>query len=365
MQLKYTTVFVLMLLGNLIQAQVLDAIDVHLTISEKVAQEIHALPNAMLEISDVGQVKTDTKGNFDFVYPVRNEVDPVISISLLSDEHKMLKPVDGAIALDPTREEMYIEFLVVNMESESPAFKKRVENLEKRIAGLKSKNALTTRQLNALNSTLLDTILHYEANRKILEGRIAEFESLSDAQQEEISKLKEQVSSLEGQVDQLTMDLEQAMEEKYLRQNEYYKNITSNLLAYLRKAKDIRDHLPFIQTYFSSPAGYQNFDKDIRSYNKLWSEFDNGRMSYIEGVTRYWENKVLANDVEDVFEYLVNSIHQNQMLTTIRNINVELHKQKPKKAQKIANLAHGDITENLRSLEKRINRVMLQLRQNI
>lgn len=348
-----------------LEAQVLDAIDIHLTISEKSGQQVSALPNATLKIAEVGEVKTDAKGNFDFTYPVRNEVDPEIRIALVSDEHKMLKPVDGSIALDPSREEMYIEFLVVNMESETPAFKKRIASLEKRIKGLKSKNNLTTRQLNALNSTLLDTILFYEANRQMLESQIAEFEQLTDDQQSEISDLRSKISGLENQVDQLTTDLEAALEEKYLRQNEYYKNITGSLLAYLRKAKDIRDHLPFISTYFSSPSAYDNYNKDIKSYNTLWEEFDNGRMSYIEGVTHHWENKALANRVEDVFDFLVKSIHQNQMLPVVRDINTELHKQKPKKAQKIASGSHADMSTNIGALEKQINRVMLLLRKNI
>ena len=345
--------------------QVLDVIDVHLNISEKVEQDIHALPNATLQISDIGQVSTDPAGNYAFTYPVRNQVDPIISISLVSEQHKMLKPVDGSIALDPTREEMFIEFLVVNMESQSPAFQERIKKLEKRISGLQAKNALTTQQLNALNSILLDTILYYEANRVAMENQIADFEKLTTDQQEEITSLKTKISGLEDQVDQLTLDLEAALEARYLRQNDYYKRITANLLAYLRKAKDLRDHLPFISTYFSSSTGYQNFDKDIKAYNSIWEEFDNNRMSYVEGVDRYWENNALARDTEDVFEFLVKSIHQNQLLTVIRDINVEIHKRKPKKAQKIATSSHEDMTENIRSLEKRINRVMLTLRKNI
>ena len=348
-----------------IQSQVLDAIDVHLTLSEKVAQETRALPNATLEISEVGKVKTDATGNYSFTYPVRNQVDPIISIALASEEHKMLKPVDGSIAIDPTREEMFIEFLVVNMESESPEFKRRIANLESRVAKLKQKNTLSIRQINALNNTLLDTILHYEANRKVLEKQLASFEELTDAQQEEIGLLKTQISTLEDQVDQLTSDLEEALEAKYLRQNQYYKDITGHLLGYLRKAKDIRDHMPFIRSYFSSPAGYKNYDSDIRAYNTLWEDIDNTRMSHIEGVTRYWEDPMVSRQLEEVLEFLVKSIHQNQMLSVVRDINVELNKQKPKKAQKIASLAHEDMTTNIRALEKQINRVMLLMRKNI
>ncbi|NND05791.1 MAG: hypothetical protein HKN87_05380 [Saprospiraceae bacterium] len=350
---------------GLIDAQILDAIDVHLNIHEKTAESTMGLAEARLQISDIGEVQTDKNGSYSFTYPVRNEVDPVISISLLSDGHKMLKPVDGSIQLDATREEMYIDFLVVNMEDESPAFKKRIVDLENKMAALRAKNNLTVRQLNALNNTLVDTILFFEANRRALESEIANYETLTDEQRREISTLNQKIGSLEEQVDQLTSDLEIALEEKYLRQNEYFTNVSSNLMAYLRKAKDLRDHLPFIADYFNSPAGFEHFDKDIKAYNKIWENFDNNRMAYLEGVGRYWENQKAEKNLEEVFDFLVKGIHQNQILTVIRNINTELHKQKPRKAQKIATLSHEDMTVNIRALEKQINRTLSQMRRSI
>ncbi len=345
-------------------AQVLDAIDVHINIREKTADQTEALAEAKLEISDVGQVQTDKDGSYSFTYPVRNEVDPVIAISLLSDKHKMLKPIDGSVQLDATKEEMFIEFLVVNMNEENPAFKRRIADLEKKMTRLKSKNSLTLRQLNALNSTLIDTILYFEANREALENQIADYETLTEDQRAEIETLRSSVGNLEAQVDQLTIELENALEEKYLRQNEYFKNISSNLLAYLRKAKDLRDHLPFIADYYNS-SGYENFGKDIEGYNKIWEEIDNNRLSYLEGVGRYWEAKKVENELAEVFSFLVKGIHQNQILSVINEINQELHKRKPRKAQKIATFSHEDMTVNIRALEKQINRTLAQMRRSI
>ena len=347
-----------------IYGQVIDAIDVKLTMRQKVADHIKVLPNAELVISDIGTVKTDDLGTYSFTYPVRNEVDPIISVSLISDEHQLLKPVDGAIELDANQDEMRIDFVVVNMDSESEEFKKRISDLEKKISGLKAQNRLTIHQLNALNSTLVDTILYFEANRQKLESQIKNYEDLTQEQQSEISTLQSQISNLESQVDQLTADLEAALEAKYLRQNEYFKNVSSNLIAYLRKSKDIRDHLPFISTYYSSPSGYQNYDQDIRAYNKVWETLDDNRNDYLEGVSRYWENGRISKQLEDLFGYLIKGIHQSQILKVVNDINVELHKQKPKKAQKIATLAHEDMTINIRTLEKRINRMLSMLRKN-
>ncbi|MBK8501701.1 MAG: hypothetical protein IPL46_05555 [Saprospiraceae bacterium] len=345
--------------------QVLDAIDIHLNIREKIGTELQALPNAKLNISDVGEITTDNEGKFSFTYPIRNAVDPVIAISMLSDKHKMLKPVDGSLQLDSSREEMYIEFLVVNMESESPEFKKRINDLEKRLAGLQAKNSLTQQQLNALNNTLLDTILYFEANRRRLEDQIARYERLTGEQKEEITHLRSKVDELTLEVDRLTTDLEKAMEEQFLRQNEYFRDISSSLLNYLRDANDILAHLPSIKSYFNSAGGFQSFDQAIRSYNKTWEIFDANRLSYLEGVERYWESEPTSQELEDVFEFMVNGIHQTQILNIMRDINEQLHKQNPGKAQKIATLAYDDMSVNVLSLEKRINRVLTQLRNNI
>ena len=346
-------------------SQVLDAIDIYVNIREKIAGQVQILPNAKLLISDLGEVQTDDNGSYDFTYPVRNEVDPAVSIALLSENHKMLKPIDGSIELDPSREEMHIDFLVVNMESESPEFKKRIADLESKVARLKSKNALTNQQLNALNSTLLDTILHFEANRQQLEAQIADYEQLTDQQNEELLGLRAQVSELEGQVDQLTEELERALEEKYLRQNQYFKDISSSLLNYLRKAKDLRDHLPFIKSYFNSPGGFDSFSEDIKAYNKIYEGFDGNRLSYLEGIERYWENPRVGSAIEDVFDFLVKGIHQNQILPVMRDLTGQLHKQKPGKAQKIADLAYDDMAVNVQALEKQINRTLMQLRKSI
>ncbi|MCB0670088.1 MAG: hypothetical protein KDC80_29880, partial [Saprospiraceae bacterium] len=70
-------------------------------------------------------------------------------------------------------------------------------------------------------------------------------------------------------------------------------------------------------------------------------------------------------DLEEVFDYLVNGIHQTQILNVMRDINAQLHKQNPGKAQKIANLAYDDMSVNVLALEKRINRVLHTLRNNI
>ena len=346
-------------------AQVLDHVNIRLKVTEKTVDKIQALANAKLKISDYGEGVTDDRGFFDFTYAVRKNVDPKISIALLPDEYKVLKPLDGSIEIDTSDESMFLEFFVVNMAEESEAFKKRIDELQGRIDRLKSKNALTQRQLNEVNNRLMDTIIYFETMREGLERQIVEYENVTAEQQREIDAQRKQIANLEDQVDQLSSELEAALEERYIRQNQYFKDISSNLYGYLRKAKDVRDHLPYINTYFSSAGGYENMGRDINGYNAQWEKFDDNRLSYLEGVEHYWESDAVVREVEDLFDFLAKGIHQDQMYPTMHQINSELHKQNPRKAQKAADLAYEDMVINLRELEKRINSALSDLRRNL
>ncbi len=345
-------------------SQVLDYVDVHLKIVEKVADKNTPLANTKLNISDYGEVLTNAEGQYTFPYAIRKNVDPQISIGLFSEEHKMLKPLDGSIALDTTREEIFIELLVVNMAEESEAFKKRIGDLESRISRLKSKNELTQRQLNAINNQLLDTIMHFENIKRGLEQEIEDYENLTEEQRREISAQNDKILRLEDEVNRLTVDLEEAMEERYLRKNTYFKNISGNLLAYLRKAKDLRDHLPFIKTYFSV-RNFENYKKDINGYNEQYELLENNQLDYMEGVKHYWGNRSITRNMEDLLEFLTKGIHYNQIYKTTAEVMAEVGKQKPQKAQKLATSAHQDLTINLRTLEKDINRILTDLRRNL
>lgn len=345
-------------------SQVLDFIDIHLNIREKVGEDTKALPNAKLKISDIGPTDTDAEGNVNFRYAVRNNVDPEISISLISDQHKLLKPLDGSVVVDPSREEMFIDLVVVNMAEESEAFKKRINELESRINSLKRKNAYTKQQLNKMNAILLDTILYFENIRSQLEEENYELENLSEEQKEIISRQQTSIDSLNNQVSELTFRLTEALEERYLRQNEYFKDISSNLTLYLSTAKDIKDHLPYIKTYYNSPGGFQGLDRDARRYEEVFLEIQNREQDFLEGVGRYWENPPIQKELEDVFNLLLKGIHLNQIRPVVNGVFDELRRQRPAKAQKIATNAHEDITINILDLEKRINRILVKLRNN-
>ncbi len=345
-------------------SQVLDYMDIHLKVTEKVADRQQPLSNTRLKISDYGEVTTDASGQYTFPYAIRKDVDPGILISIFSGEHKMLRPLDGSISVDTAREEMYIELLVVNMAEESEAFKKRINDLESRLSRLKAKNELTQRQLNEINNQLLDTIMYFEAVKKELEREIQDYQNLTEEQKKEIEAQQQQIADLEQKVDQLTYELEAALEERYMRKNEYFKNISSNLLGYLRKVKDLRDHLPYISTYFAS-GSFKNYERDINGYNEQYEKFDNNQLDYLEGVKHYWENRSLSGEVEDLFSFIAKGMHYDQVYKTTMDIMAEVSNQRPKKAQKAASEAYEDLSINLRKLEKDINNVLSALRKNL
>lgn len=360
----------LLLFPLLTYTQVVDFIDIHLTVLEKVGDKTRALPNAKLNISDEGEVITNNNGSHTYTYALRNKVNPEISISLLSEQHKMLKPLDGAIMVDPTREEMFIEFVVVNMAEENPEFKKRVNDLEKKISRLQYKNQLTKQQLSQLHATLLDTIFYFEGIKSELKAELASAQQVNQEQQQEnaeqrrmIEEQQNRIQDLESQVDQLTADLTEALEARYLRQNEYFKNISSNLMAYLRKSKDLKDHLPNIKTYYRS-GSLKGLERDINLYNEVYSTLDDKHLSYLEGVGHYWENPPIRKELEGVFDLVIKGLHLNQVFPTLNDVLLQLHKEKPGKAQKIASAAYDNLTININDLEQKVNRVLIKLRNN-
>ncbi len=371
----------LFLLPFLSHAQVIDFVDVRLRVTEKVAHQTQPLPGARLNISNLGneQVLTNEDGEYLFSYPIRNKVDPEISIALISDEHKILKPLDGKLELDPARNEIDIEVMVINVTKESPAFRQRIRDLEKRISGLKSKNALTRRQLQALNQALVDTILYFEADRERLESEMSQLSqevtqltSLTEQQQSEIEARKKEVEVqkakmelLQEKVDKLTLDLELALEQKYLRQNEYFKDISENLTEYVQRLKDLKDLLPYIKDYFKGPDYVQVYNDNLNSYNDAFSVLNTQHQSYLEGVNRYWENEELEKELENIFTYLLSGLHLRQVYPLVQELNNEIRKNRPRKAEKLAESHREDLGINTKKLEKDVNRILVQLRNSL
>ncbi len=345
-------------------SQVLDYVDVHLRIVEKVGPETRALANSKVRISDQGEGFTDAQGRYDFTYAVRKNVDPEIKVSLFSGAHKMLKPLDGSLEIDTSREELSIELLVVNMAEESEAFQRRIKGLEKKISALQARNEFTKRQLDEMNRRLVDTIMYFESLRQAMESEIAGYEKLTEEQSAEIEAQRARISELEDEVSSLTVQLEAALEERYLRQNQIFKDISSNLLGYLRSAKDIRDQLPYINTYFAS-GSYDEYARAINGYSEEYEKFDNNRPAYLEGVEHYWENRAILKRLDNLFDYIAKGIHYDQVYRLTMELKDELAKQRPKKAQKIADLAYEDLFLNLSKLEKDINRTLADLRNNL
>ena len=354
---------VLLLLPLFPKAQVMDYVDIHLTIREKVGDEIRAIPNARLTISDVGEVATDEHGQYVYPYPVRNQADPEISISMLSPERKLLKPLDGSVQIDPSQQEFYIDFLVVNMADESQEFQKKIEALENNMGKLQRENQLTKRQLYRLNNTLLDTILYFEQIRSSLEAQVSEMENLTEEQRQTIERQQSEIANLEAKVNTLTQDLTEALEERYLRQNEYFKAISSSLAGYVRHAKDLEEHLPHIKTYFGA-NDFRSMDRDARLYEKVFIEISDRQQEFLEGVARYWQNEEINKELEEVFDLLIKGIHLNQIRPTVNEIFDLISQGKPGKAQKTAEGAYEDISLNIRSLEKQINRILMKLRNS-
>ena len=302
-------------------------------------------------------------GTYKYAFPVENQEAPEISISLLSDKHKVLKPLDGDIQVDPTCNEMFIEFVVINMAEETQAFKQKIVGLEQQVNSLKSKNELSKQQLSKLYNTLVDTVLHFEAIRTSMEYQMDHLQDMTEEQRSLIQQQQLRIDSLEEKVYGLSIELTTALEKKYLRQNQYFKAMSENFSKYIRAANDVTEHLGFIKTYFNS-GDFRSLDRDLRLYEEAFVAISDSHQEQLSGVDRYWGNPQLTKELESIFDLLIKGMHLNQLRPTLNDVIDQIQKQKPGKAQKMATEATEDIVFNLRDLEKRINRVLIQLRNS-
>lgn len=95
--------------------------------------KICVLFNVKFNIFDEGEVIINNNGSYIYIYVLCNNVNFEIFINFFLEKYKMFKLLDGVIMVDFICEEMFIEFVVVNMVEENLEFKKCVNDLEKKI----------------------------------------------------------------------------------------------------------------------------------------------------------------------------------------------------------------------------------------
>jgi len=351
-------------------------IEVHARVIEQLKGSIRSVPNLKLNLIGLGEYTTDGAGGFDFIAPVYefNRYDLQLNIEVKIDDYEIISPYNGIIQLDTSGSQMVVEILVIG-ENLDEEYRDQIEKLSKKLLKSEQKNNLSLRRINAMNDSMLKSINRNEKKKTEMENVIARL--LEKSQTEEFEKktlaydlLKAQRELTEMGVFMKAKDNELfiAMEERYLRQQNYYKAISADLKDFLIHAKDVHDLLQYLEKYFR-PGQYRNYTSTyngtLKAYNGILEKINENYLDYVRGVRRYWGSPLIAKQVEDTFQILFDQVHYPLFEPSINEINGYIRQNKKRKAIKAAHSTFHELNPLILNLEKSVNKTLTILEQEM
>lgn len=313
------------------------------------------VPRITVKISDDFDVDiTDENGNFRLVFPPDRDF---VTIVVENAPNKMISPPRGLVNIPPER-----DLQIVLCGEQNQRLMQQVKALEGHIKKLEKEKNLTQRQLLEMHRTLLDTIIYYENLIALKEQQSKETKEALDA---EIRARDAVIQSLKDSLFLLTQRLSNALEERFLKQKEYFDLISADLLEYADKAKDLRDiGIPPRLTYcFNSPEASRELIRSIESYEKIRDEILRNHGGRVLFVQQYWDDPDPAEKLNDAYHYLLETVHKEGILPLDQQVFGQIREYVSKQsgrtsAEKEAKKRSGQIVPGLTSsileLEKKI-----------
>jgi hypothetical protein len=252
------------------------------------------VPNVQVRIPGFHYDITDKDGYFTITCPAKKEY---VTVVVEGSSNKMIKPPSGVVEVPPTRD---LEIILCGEENKK--LMQKVNKLNGDIEKLKKENELTKRQLLEMHELLLDTILH-------LENDIARMEQQTKETKEEFDA---QLKAKDARIEALVQALSEALEERFLKQKEYFDLISSELMEYTDRLKDLRDRcLPQdLSRCFSNTAASAELNRTIKAYNEARDLVLAHFKGHVLAVRQYWDNPATADDLEAMYNYLLNDVHK-------------------------------------------------------
>lgn len=241
---------------------------------------------------------TDERGNF--VLNIKPKEDFVI-LTLENCPYPLIDPYAGQVNLPPSG-----ALMVRVCARENQKLQSKIQNLNSRIGKLEREGKLSRRQLESMQRTLLDTVLFYENQLNSLTENLREKDTQITESQDKIAHLEQKTALLEQQ-------LFAALEEKYLRQHQTLDNITADLNAYRSRLKDVYRELGGIADCFLHPQGCDNFYSAVRKYSEARNRIDETHQGNITSVAHYWADPKLPVQMEETYNYILQTIHEPVM----------------------------------------------------
>lgn len=290
------------------------------------------VPNLVVQVVGYSQGRTDNEGIFRIAIP--KKLDQVkIEVS---NGWKIVSSLNGTIPV-PRSSDAMVEMLVQKLISEN-------DQLQKEVDRLKRQNRLKSQQIEVLQTTIEDSL-------KIYRKRFTVQNKNTNAERDSLVQL----------VERLTERLEQ----NFILNNkrETYKNLSTDLLTYVTRLKDLRDWLAHADDVLLSEQAMNNFNKVIQSYNEARDNLFTKQADYTDQIQKYWEDATLTADLQKIYHLALQDIHDQHILslkdTMLKSI-AEFYTGKKarlvakKEVKKQADTTTGNLLLPIRDLEQQI-----------
>ncbi len=314
-----------------------------------------------VSVENVHRDFTRQDGSFKLKIPQDRDY---ITIVLKGTPHKMITPMAGLVNMPPDR-----DLQVIICGAQNRKLLQEVERLNSRISTLEKENALSKRQAAAMYQTLLDTVLFFQT-------KINALESENTAAQLELDEKDRKIRTLEADQQKLLLDLETALQEKYLRQKGAFDQISAELLEYLSRLKDLRLRCAshHLTSYTRNPAAVTDLQKVKSTYNDAWQAITTNHQNHVLAVRKNWESPGAFSSLESTYAYLLQDVHQEVVRPVDERVfgpvtayyNGELGRMKAEReSKKEAAALLPELVDSIRKLEDRIQETLDTMKKNI
>ncbi len=289
------------------------------------------VPNITVKVVGYNQTTTDDEGVFRIAIPAK-----LTRVKLeVAGGYKPL--LEGEMPVPKSSDEI-LQVLVEKLVSENDRLQREVDRLSRQ-------NRLKVQQIQALKSTIEDSISVYRQ-------RLA-----AKSQDATIER-----DSLVQLVERLTAKLES----NYILANkrETYQNVSTNLLTYLTKLKDLRDWLKHVDDVLVNQKAADNFNKTLEAYSAARDELFVQQADYLDQVQKYWTDESLTTDLKRICDLALKDIHDQHILplndTILKSVGEFYTGKKArltakKEVKKQAETTLANLLLPIRELEQEIN----------
>ena len=344
---------------------------------ELFGQRPKPIANTIIKFRDIGRSQTDEEGVFSIKIPESIQ-ELLFSIDL--KDYMILHPFKGKLNLTLASKAHLLEIIALN-EKENKALKEKVSRLQKKLDKVSETHGVDHNKLIFVNKLLIDSIqsLHkntlayekqihlLEAEKKIQTTRLGEKDTQIALLEKRIDSLNNELSLWKEKAAQLEADLENEKAEKLIRQQEYYKLISTDLNHYLSKLIDLKNWLPKVPLYAKMEAARNEYDTFVRDYNEIRNKINQNHQEYISMVQKLWDTPFVYKDTEATYTYLLEDVHRGEILAmdakVWNHLRGKLTNKKVKLATANANKIQPILEVKIEELKTKIQHINQELRE--